>query len=98
VRELTRSRDEAVLYHVDLYRIESESEALMLGLSDVFDGRAACMVEWPERAPSLIPEVRLRVGLVWLDDTRRRLTFSATGERHLRLLSELKRSAFGVNE
>jgi tRNA threonylcarbamoyladenosine biosynthesis protein TsaE len=98
VRELTRSQDDAVLYHVDLYRIESENEALLLGISDVFDGRAACMVEWPERARSLIPAACLWVGLMWLDDTRRRLTFSATGARHLRLLSELKQSAFGINE
>ena len=98
VHELTRPQDGAVLYHVDLYRIESEREALLLGLGDVFDGRAACLVEWPERAHALLPEWCLHIDLVWLDDTRRRLTFSARGERHLTLLSELKRAAFGVNE
>ena len=98
VRELTRPQNDAVLYHVDLYRIESEPEALRLGLDDVFDGRAACLVEWPERAQTLIPEACLWIELAWLDDTRRRLTFSARGERHLHLLSDLKRAAFGVTD
>jgi tRNA threonylcarbamoyladenosine biosynthesis protein TsaE len=98
IHELTRPDDDAVLYHIDLYRVETENEALLLGLSDVFDGRAACIVEWPERAKGLLPQMCLLVELKWLDETRRRLTFSASGERHLRLLSELKRSAFGVGE
>lgn len=98
IHELTRPDDGAVLYHIDLYRIESEREAQLLGLSDLFDGHAASMVEWPDRARGLVPESCLRIELVWLDETRRRLTFCAAGDRHLKLLSELKRAAFGVNE
>src|SRR3990170_117452 len=31
VHELRRSRDDALLYHIDLYRIESSAEARLLG-------------------------------------------------------------------
>ena len=97
IHELTRPTDHAVLYHIDLYRVESEDEARLLGLSDVFDGRAACLVEWPERAPGMLPGERLHVRLALLGETKRRLTFSASGTRHLKLLSDLKRVAFGVS-
>jgi tRNA threonylcarbamoyladenosine biosynthesis protein TsaE len=96
IHELIRSKDKAVLYHIDLYRIESEAEAARLGLSDLFDARAACLIEWPERARRLLPERGLHIRFTWLDDTRRRLTFSASDDRHLTLLGELSRAAFGA--
>jgi len=98
IHELRRLNDGPLLYHIDLYRVESEAEAERLGLSDLFDGRAACMIEWPERARGLLPDACLRVRLTSLNETRRRLTFSAEGDRHLELLAALKRVAFGVNE
>lgn len=96
IHELRRAEDDALLYHIDLYRIESEDEARLLGLSDLFDGPATCMIEWPEKAPGLVPELCLRIALDALDETRRRLTFTANGDRHLALLNDLKSRAFGV--
>jgi len=98
IHELRRALDGALLYHIDLYRIESEGEARLLGLADLLEGHAVCLVEWPERAGDLLPDACLRVELTALDETRRRLTFRAEGDRHLHLLSELKRAAFGVGE
>ena len=53
------------------------------------------MIEWPERALSLLPPGRLWVKFEFVDDTRRRLTFNATDDSHLELLNALKMSAFG---
>ena len=96
IHELRRAPDRARLYHVDLYRIEKESEAWLLGLTDLMDTTASLIIEWPERAPSLLPPDRLWVELETIDETRRRLTFNATGDAHLQLLSALKKSAFGL--
>ena len=96
IHELRRLQDRAHLYHVDLYRIEKEAEAWMLGLTDLMDSTASVLIEWPERAPSLLPPDRLWIKLEFLDDTRRRLSFSATDEFHLKLLTAFKKSAFGV--
>jgi tRNA threonylcarbamoyladenosine biosynthesis protein TsaE len=98
IRPLTRACDAALLYHIDLYRVESEREARLLGLSDLLNGHAACMIEWPERAPTLLPASRLSIDLAVLDETRRRLTFRAQGERYLQLLEDVKRCAFGIHE
>ena len=43
------------LRHLDLYRIEDEYELAELGLEEAFRGDAVVAIEWPERAPSLIP-------------------------------------------
>lgn len=46
------------LYHIDLYRIEAQSELFELGLDDAFaDG--VSLVEWPDRLGSLLPADRL---------------------------------------
>jgi tRNA threonylcarbamoyladenosine biosynthesis protein TsaE len=96
IHELRRMQDKAHLYHVDLYRIEKEAEAWMLGLTDLMDSTASVLIEWPERAPSLLPPDRLWIKLEFLDDTRRRLSFDATDQFHLELLSAFKKSAFGI--
>lgn len=97
IHELRRAPDQARLYHVDLYRIEREAEAWMLGLTDLMDSTASVVIEWPERALALLPPERLWIKLETLDETRRRLTFSAVDDAHLLLLNALKKSAFGVS-
>lgn len=48
------------LAHLDLYRLADESEAEELGIADFLD-TGAIIVEWPERAPGLMPGNRLDV-------------------------------------
>ncbi|MGZ3410617.1 MAG: tRNA (adenosine(37)-N6)-threonylcarbamoyltransferase complex ATPase subunit type 1 TsaE [Xanthobacteraceae bacterium] len=45
------------LFHADLYRLSDASEITEIGLSDLPD-EAVLLVEWPERAPELLPENR----------------------------------------
>ena len=54
-----------LIYHFDLYRLESVEEALEIGIEDYFDSGALCLLEWPERIEALLPddtvEVEVRV-------------------------------------
>ena len=96
IHELRRSQDKARLYHIDLYRIEKETEAWMLGLNDLMDTTASVLIEWPERALALLPSERLWIQLEYLDDTRRRLSFNASDSFHRELLRTFKKQAFGI--
>ncbi len=100
IREYERPEDTVRLYHVDLYRISGADEAFGLGLDDFLgDGRAVCLIEWAERARSLMPPEHLWVKLQFVDHAeqkRRALRFKAAGERHMALLHEFRRTAFGV--
>lgn len=44
------------LFHIDLYRLKDEDEALRAGVEDCLYSGSICLVEWPERAPGLFPE------------------------------------------
>ena len=51
------------LYHFDFYRFKDRSEWLSSGFREYFDGSAACIVEWPERAAGLLspPDLSVRI-------------------------------------
>ena len=68
-----KSADEAILFvHMDLYRLESESDVIGIGWDDYIDRGAILAVEWPERAGTLIPENAVRVSFSRMDDTESR--------------------------
>ena len=51
------------IFHQDLYRLSGEEEAWELGLSEYFEADALNLVEWPERAPGLMPNDALLLEL-----------------------------------
>ena len=51
--------------HLDLYRIESDAEMEGIGLRDYLDGDWICLIEWPDRAPSMVPDPDLTVNLAY---------------------------------
>lgn len=61
------------VYHVDLYRLDSESQLTNIGWDDLMSDRALVIVEWPERAGDRMPPDHLHIDLAHLrgDDTRR---------------------------
>jgi tRNA threonylcarbamoyladenosine biosynthesis protein TsaE len=54
-------QEHGTLVHMDLYRLNSEADVLDLGWDDFRARGAIIVVEWPERAGSLIPENARRV-------------------------------------
>lgn len=50
--------DPPSVYHVDLYRLESERQAATLGLEDLLERDALVLVEWGERFPAMWPAER----------------------------------------
>ena len=43
------------LYHFDFYRLDAADEALKIGLDEYLDGDGACVIEWAEKFPALLP-------------------------------------------
>jgi tRNA threonylcarbamoyladenosine biosynthesis protein TsaE len=43
------------IYHLDLYRIKDEREAVEAGLEEYLPGDGVTVIEWPERIASLLP-------------------------------------------
>jgi tRNA threonylcarbamoyladenosine biosynthesis protein TsaE len=43
------------IFHIDLYRLKDEEDALRAGVEDVLYSGDLCLVEWPDRAPGIFP-------------------------------------------
>ena len=50
------------LWHCDMYRLEKPEDGYELGLIDAFD-ETVCLVEWPNKLGSLIPEDALHIDI-----------------------------------
>jgi len=53
----------ARVYHVDLYRLDTPEQVATLGLEEVLDREAIVLVEWGERFPDLFPAARIEIHL-----------------------------------
>jgi len=66
------------IYHFDLYRLEAETDLTELGWDEATaDGLT--IVEWPERAPSNMPDDRLVLHFILDDKEQRSLIFEPLG-------------------
>ncbi|MBM3412614.1 MAG: tRNA (adenosine(37)-N6)-threonylcarbamoyltransferase complex ATPase subunit type 1 TsaE [Bacteroidetes bacterium] len=53
--------DGASIYHIDLYRISNYQEARDAGIEEILHSGAICFVEWPEKAPEILPDKTLHL-------------------------------------
>jgi tRNA threonylcarbamoyladenosine biosynthesis protein TsaE len=63
------------IYHIDLYRLKDEEEAIRTGVEDCLYSGHICLVEWPERAPHLFDNTALHVFIETINDGTRRISF-----------------------
>ena len=60
-------------YHMDVYRLGSLSEFLSAGLEEFLHQRGIVAMEWADRWPEILPEKRIDVTFIILDDNRREI-------------------------
>lgn len=68
------------VHHLDLYRLEDPDDVWELGWQELGEGEQVVLIEWPERAESLLPPDRWEARLSFVDDpARRRLAVHRLG-------------------
>lgn len=60
-----------LIYHFDLYRLDSLEEIMDIGFEDYLDSGALCFIEWPEKAMDILPDDTVHVKVVANDDLSR---------------------------
>ena len=55
--------DPPLVYHADLYRLETAEQARRIGLEELFDRDALILVEWGDRFPELFPANSIKIHL-----------------------------------
>ncbi len=77
------------VYHFDLYRIKEPAELDDLGFYECLYGTGVTVIEWAERAAGALPAERFMIYLAHVDECRRRITLSASGERYITMLQRV---------
>lgn len=65
--------DKQVIYHFDVYRLNSESEAYDMGMDEYLYSGHWCFIEWAEKIPNLIPEAHSVINIKTLPNGKREL-------------------------
>jgi tRNA threonylcarbamoyladenosine biosynthesis protein TsaE len=89
-----RRPDEALLFHMDAYRLDSTPEAEELDLDSMLS-QGPLLIEWPERVDGLVPAEHLWVYLEHIDEQGREMKFHAIGRRYDDLLEVIRHAAYG---
>jgi tRNA threonylcarbamoyladenosine biosynthesis protein TsaE len=61
------------MFHIDLYRLSDEVEAVRAGVEDCLYSGEICLVEWPERAPDIFPQDTIYISIETVDNTTRKI-------------------------
>lgn len=56
VNEYRSDTTAELIYHFDLYRLESLDEAIDMGFEDYMDCGAVCLIEWPDIVNPMLPD------------------------------------------
>jgi tRNA threonylcarbamoyladenosine biosynthesis protein TsaE len=67
------SSPSGTIFHLDLYRLKDEEEAVRAGVEDCLYSGEVCLVEWPDRAPGIFPDETMGIILETIDENTRKI-------------------------
>ena len=72
-RYLGAEGKQALVHHLDLYRLKNEQEAFDIGIEDILYDPWYCFIEWPQVIEAMLPEDTVKIQLDIMSDSARRL-------------------------
>ena len=67
---------EAVVYHIDLYRVDTARELETLGIDDLISENSVLLIEWGEKFARFLRERDVEIALERLGENERRIRVS----------------------
>jgi len=67
------------IFHVDTYRLQSESEMVALGYEEYFDPNGVTIIEWADKVRGLLPEKHVLVEFSIAGETSRAIDINLVG-------------------
>jgi tRNA threonylcarbamoyladenosine biosynthesis protein TsaE len=71
-----------IVYHVDLYRVDTPRELETLGLDDLFDENSVVLIEWGEKFARLLRECDVEITIERLGENERKVVVATEARRH----------------
>lgn len=79
------------IHHIDLYRLEGGvADFESIGLEELWDADAICIIEWAERVSDMLPAAYLKIQIDHLSETKRIMRITPHGERYTSILKALQ--------
>ena len=72
INEYPIDNSDRKVFHIDLYRIKNEKEAIDLGIEEYLYSKHYCIIEWPQVIESLLPTPLVLTKIDIEDDDSRR--------------------------
>lgn len=70
-----KSKQVGTIYHLDLYRLKDEAEAIDAGVEDVLYSQSYCFVEWFLKAENLMPVDACQIKIELQEYGKRKIVF-----------------------
>ena len=64
----------AILYHIDLYRVDTPRELETLGLDDLISENSILLIEWGEKFPRFVRERDVEISLERIGENDRKIS------------------------
>jgi tRNA threonylcarbamoyladenosine biosynthesis protein TsaE len=75
---------------LDVYRLENLSDFLSAGLEEYFYQDGVVVMEWADSWPEILPEWKLKIEFVIIDNSLRKITLSGNHYRAVEILKALE--------
>lgn len=66
-----------LMYHVDLYRLNSLVDIMSIGLDDYFHDHSVVVIEWAERCPEILPSGYINIRIDILGENERTIEINS---------------------
>lgn len=80
IRQHKIPKSKKILFHVDLYRLESKQDLRLLGIEELWanpnhgSSNNIILIEWAEKAKSFLPKDTTYINFESLEETKRKIT------------------------
>lgn len=74
---------EVTLYHIDLYRIDTQRELDTLALDDLIDPNSILLIEWGEKFERFTRERDAEIAIELVGGDNRRIIFNSSGQNKM---------------
>ena len=76
---INRYQGRVPVFHLDIYRLDTEAELVALGYEDYFEPEGVTIIEWADKIANLLPERRLLVEINIIGPDARELHIQPIG-------------------
>ena len=71
----SEKQQEALIHHLDLYRLNTIEEAIDIGIEDILYDSSYCLIEWPALIAPILPDDLVKITIEILENSRRKIIF-----------------------